>query len=239
VSKPSTSHARLRALTGGQRVKVAEAVSAVDSGSVVVLNAFGTVRRVRRDGGAWVALDQRSRVKAVHPWPPSDDRNSHVLAYPEHCEAPPADNRSAGNRKERRAGKLLAKEAAEPTPTLADFGRDHWSTFAYLEIRCVDHGGVPKKENMRCLDGRHTFQAHGHDATGSPTRLRGDRVIHHHDDWDCLDDLEQEGLIESLGTAVSPRYRLTDRGREIASQLRAHKADGGSFSTFTTTEVRP
>ena len=53
-----------------------------------------------------------------------------------------------------------------------------------------------------------------------------------HDDLDCFDDLENAGLIENLGTGLNPAAKLTKKGFAIASELRKHKADGGSFSNF-------
>jgi len=117
---------------------------------------------------------------------------------------------------------------------LADFGRDHWSAFGYIETRIVDHGGVPQKNQLRCIHKRHPFFAHsGGDASRYPTRLKGGRTQADHDDWDCLDDLEEAGLLENVGTGVNRVYRLTDLGREVAGRLRGHKGQGGSFSNFS------
>jgi hypothetical protein len=169
---------------------------------------------------------------AVHPFPADDNRARKVLAYPEDCEAPTTKG-PAKNRKQRRDGVRAARDASTPLPTIVDFGSDHWSTFGYIEVRIVDHGGHPQREHMRCIDARRPFQAHGHDASDTPTRLKGEATLPNHDDWDCLDDLEREGLLTSLGTAVHPLYALTPRGEKVAAQLRQHKGRGGSFATFT------
>lgn len=51
------------------------------------LSAPGRVCRLRRcDDGAWVALDKR-HPDACHPFAEGDGRGTHVLAYPEDCEA--------------------------------------------------------------------------------------------------------------------------------------------------------
>ena len=51
------------------------------------INATGRVERPRRcDDGAWVALDARQADYAVHPFPASDPRGVHVLAFPEDCD---------------------------------------------------------------------------------------------------------------------------------------------------------
>lgn len=54
----------------------------------LAVNAIGTVARLRRgDDGAWIALDERHATPGVHPFPPDDSRATHVMAFPEDCEA--------------------------------------------------------------------------------------------------------------------------------------------------------
>jgi hypothetical protein len=65
------------------------------------------------------------------------------------------------------------------------------------------------------------------------TRIKGGDIPDtQHDDIDCLDDLEEAGLLESIGTLINPCYKLTDKGFELAGQLRKHKSTGGNFSGF-------
>jgi hypothetical protein len=45
--------------------------------------------------------------------------------------------------------------AAEVSVKIEDFGRDHWSAFAYIEVRIVDHNGVARREHLRCIHKRH------------------------------------------------------------------------------------
>jgi hypothetical protein len=117
--------------------------------------------------------------------------------------------------------------------SIAHFGRDHWSTFAYVETRIVDHDGVLERCHLRCIHQRHPFFAHrGGDASQYPTRLKGERMQADHDDWDCIDDLEAAGLLENVGTGINPVFRLTVYGEEVAGRLRAHKGRGGQFADF-------
>ncbi len=115
---------------------------------------------------------------------------------------------------------------------IGKFGKDHWSTFAYLETRCVDHGGEIELRHMRCDSDRHPQFAHSGITAKYPTRLKKGE-IKNHDDWDCLDDCELAGLIKNTGTDLHRVYRLTTLGQSVASQLRKHKADGGNFASFT------
>ncbi len=127
---------------------------------------------------------------------------------------------------------------------LAQFGRDHWSAFAYIETRCVDHSGVPDRDHMRTDRDRQPGLAGDRipraiDGASYPTRLRGGASLHDHDDWDCLADASVEGLLEIDGTGTNPVYRLTEAGLRVAAALRAHKAGGGSFATFVLESVPP
>ncbi len=126
----------------------------------------------------------------------------------------------------------------EPRVPMSKFGKDHWSTFGYIECRIVDHGGIPDRNHMRCDPERHPGLA-GSRANYSgerkkyPTRLAGDNeFLPDHDDWDCAYDLEAVGLLEDLGTGVNPVFQLTELGHTVAAALRKHKAEGKMFATF-------
>ena len=109
-----------------------------------------------------------------------------------------------------------------PVP-VARWGRDHWTTFAYVETRWVDHRGMLSHDQMRCDRQRHPMFysakrrviAFGTDADGAryPTRLKTDTPgadgrwgvaeMSGHDDYDCLDDAIREGRID----VIMPRLR--------------------------------
>ncbi len=75
------------------------------------------------------------------------------------------------------------------------WGRDHWSTFAYLETRVVDNRG----RLYPALGGERGIDPHlrGHDWTGRdhPTRL-ADGDLWDHDDLDCIVDAIVAGLVD-------------------------------------------
>ena len=121
------------------------------------------------------------------------------------------------------------------TVSVEKFGKDHWSTFAYLECRVVDNKGVVALPQMRCDIDRHPglhASIHGTTLKKYPTILAGGEELHDHDDWDCVDDLEAAGFVEQTGTGINPAVRLTELGHEVAAALRKHKGEGGSFATF-------
>jgi hypothetical protein len=128
----------------------------------------------------------------------------------------------------------------------------------YVETLCVDsiHGGVGEidKTRVRVNPKRHPLHAvkmYGERRTWKPeygTRLSGfwkngdakatdpKRQIKSHDDWDCLNDLEAAGLVNVISEA-NGFVALTDKGREVAGRLRAHKSKGGFFATFSARSV--
>jgi hypothetical protein len=127
----------------------------------------------------------------------------------------------------------------KPIP-LSDWGRDHYSLLGYIECRCTDDKGVPDREHLRCNPARHpglVNRASHLWKDGYSTRLKDHSYEtpnqrRDHDDWDCADDLAAAGLIEIKGTGINPVWKLTDLGQRISARLRAHKMDGGTFSTF-------
>lgn len=149
----------------------------------------------------------------------------------------------------------------EYTPTgdqrvpIGDWGKDHWSTLAYLETRIVDHRGRIGHEHMRCHSNRHPLmvsakkRAFGSiDGSAYPTRLSGGRELVSHDDYDCIDDMITAGLVTvtmppaPAGAFVTglveaelmtrATYHLTEAGQRVTGQLRAHKGAGNNYATF-------
>ena len=86
-----------------------------------------------------------------------------------------------------------------PVP-MAQWGKDHWSTFAYIETRCVDFDGVPCRDHMRCDLDRHPSLRHrGTSENKYPTRLKGGQERQDHDDWDCIDVVVRRGVRGTAG----------------------------------------
>lgn len=122
--------------------------------------------------------------------------------------------------------------------TIDLFGKDHWSLFAYCETRAVDYKGVLALEHMTVKNPA----IRGGWKPEYGTRLKGywkedgttDETLklQDHDDLDCLDELEEAGLIKNIGSGLNPAVKLTDLGKKVASDLREHKANGGMFANF-------
>lgn len=128
------------------------------------------------------------------------------------------------------------------------FGRDHWALLAFVEDCCVNTQGQYGKlrpRSMSCNPERHPMQFTGNRWSDDfSTRLHGlssgDSVaqsfekgtrIKGHCDWDCLEDLEHAGLIEIV-SLTNYYVKMTDKGGQIAGQLRLHKSNGGQYSQF-------
>ena len=135
----------------------------------------------------------------------------------------------------------MSKETKTVIVPIEKFGKDHWSTFAYIVTRCVDYKGKPDNEHMRCDKKRHPHYAHRITIGGcSPTMLKGYfedelKCVFNHDDWDCIDDLIEADLLnepELEGTGLFPVYKVTNLGWEVSVLINAHKSNGGYFSNF-------
>jgi hypothetical protein len=127
--------------------------------------------------------------------------------------------------------------------TLDKWGKDHWSAFAYADCRATDNKGVLRNEHMRCNSRLHRVFAHSQNPAKYPTRLK-EGTLNRHDDWSCLEDAVAMGLIEmwwkshpmKLFGGAKAKVEFTPEGQRIAGELRAHKANGGTFATFAVSE---
>jgi hypothetical protein len=123
----------------------------------------------------------------------------------------------------------------QQTISITQFGKDHWSTFAYIEVRCVDNDGKLDKDHLRTDIDIHplligeTKNRFGIDPRKYPTRLKDNVELHNHDDWSCIEDFESIGLLTRTQDDIC---RLTERGFIVAGLLRKHKAQGGTFANF-------
>ncbi len=129
--------------------------------------------------------------------------------------------------------------------SIDEFGKDHWSLLGYIETCCVDGGGKVNHNRMRTNENRNPSVGSGQSWKDEySTRLKSfpwgskdekEKAKHRvagHDDWDCLEDLEQAGFA-NLISYVNGFVHITSMGLTITAELRAHKANGGSFFNFT------
>lgn len=119
---------------------------------------------------------------------------------------------------------------------LRKWGRDHWSTYAYIETRIVNHGGRPDRDHMRCDLGLHYEQRpprRREKVKVQPTRMADGSTIEDHDDWSCLEDAIRLGLLiekEPSGMDCPASYAFTEAGIDVALTLRRHMIVGGGNS---------
>lgn len=131
----------------------------------------------------------------------------------------------------------------------ARWGQDHWSTLLYIETLIVDGRGDgyarPAVARMR-QDSNRPRRGHGKDDPGLdsskeryPTILLGGHEVLGHDDFDCLDDMEVEGVLIVDGTGAQPLIRLTDYGYTLVAALRRHRGQTGGSAGFAPTSRPP
>ncbi len=132
---------------------------------------------------------------------------------------------------------------------IGHWGKDHWSTLAYIEARVIDNNGIINNLQMRCNSRLHRgytyvgLNAMMTDGAKYPTRLQGDIELEKHDDWSCLEDMVAANLViaqfrenskypnEIFGN-MEARVELTELGIQVSGMLRAHKAQGGMYAKF-------
>jgi hypothetical protein len=79
----------------------------------------------------------------------------------------------------------------------AVWGKDHFSTLAYLEACAVDHSGTVSNARLRCDARLHPAVVDRPlvEAREYPTILRDDKLQAGHDDWSCIEDFVAAGLL--------------------------------------------
>ena len=127
----------------------------------------------------------------------------------------------------------------KPIP-MKKWGKDHWSTLLYLETLAVDNKGlaIPENARMRTNEKRHPhlvgnigFPTTALNGSNCPTKLK-DGEVKEHDDWDCVDDATEEGLVKDVGSGLNRAYIFTKLGKKAMAKLRVHKQEGGVFNDF-------
>lgn len=126
---------------------------------------------------------------------------------------------------------------------ISRWGKDHWSTFAFVAHWCVEYGArgfdISSRRHRRQM--RVDAELHPHlahiDGECPATRLAGGEEVSEHDDYTCIDDMEAAGLVRWEGTGFHPIIFMTSAGLEVAAALNAHKTRGGSFATFHLAEA--
>lgn len=124
------------------------------------------------------------------------------------------------------------------------WGKDHWSTLAYIETRLVDNGGFKVEFDPRMWQKRRNFRVLIESALSNVVRsgvpmdpnhgscLVDGAVLKSHDDWDCVMDMAEAGLLTVEEFKPGEPVTLTNEGQRVVMALRQHKVNGGSFGTF-------
>ena len=126
------------------------------------------------------------------------------------------------------------------------FGKDHFSLVGYLGCRAADHDNQIDHAHMRTNENRHPKLDFRHSGQSWEskygTRLKGyfdakkespeaaaKLQLPDHDDWDCADDLEANGLVV-MGGIASGVFTFLPLGLEVLGEVTKHKAAGGNFA---------
>lgn len=112
------------------------------------------------------------------------------------------------------------------------FGKDHFSLLLYLETRAVDHSGNLIAEGEGRFSSIYRLREYNYGGTNYPTRLKGGvNADDEHDDYSCLNDFIVAGWI-TQDDDDEDVIHLTEKGWNMAHQLRRWKADGKRIIDF-------
>ncbi|TAL41401.1 MAG: hypothetical protein EPN91_10830 [Salinibacterium sp.] len=122
------------------------------------------------------------------------------------------------------------------------WGRDHYSTLAYLGHVYHRDAGQIERDKMRCKESRRHMKGElarmiPEDGTRYPTRLQNGDELDDHDDYDCAYDLVAGGVLTDVGTGINPQFELTPKGLQVWSYLTRTRKTAGAMDTLTWAEV--
>lgn len=127
--------------------------------------------------------------------------------------------------------------------SLKDFGHHHWALLHHINLMSKDNEMVIlNNKEMRCNPERHPEKANHRvwnhtwgtqlcDYRDSDGNLDVNRRLDFHDDWDCLMDLCQEGMIQFVKISEN-KVKMTQLGITVAENILKHKFMGGKFFNF-------
>lgn len=130
----------------------------------------------------------------------------------------------------------------KPIP-MKKWGRDHWSTFAYLMSCVTTKRGEIDRRKMRCHRKLHPGLANEASWMGGrfpATRLRNGREVapaKSHDDWSCLEDIEAAGLLRWDGTGMLPIVTALPAAWPLAKWIWRTEKAGGRWSEVNIEEA--
>ena len=132
------------------------------------------------------------------------------------------------------------------------WGKDHWSTLAYVETVMVEHAGFQIGSDARMKSNRRNFRVMreqcprpkrtNHAFGGIVMNPEHSSVLRNaasvnHDDWCCVQDMAAAGLFIESDCQPGVVLRLSEYGAHVVNALREHKRVGGSYTTFKCPEL--
>lgn len=131
------------------------------------------------------------------------------------------------------------------------WGKNHWSTLAYIETVMVETGGFEVGFDPRMTQNRRNFRVMAEQnpkpkrpgrtpsmAFSSPmdvkysTALNNGQKVDRHDDWCCVQDFAASGLLTTKEFEPKDVLHLSEFGQKVCAALRIHKQNGHNFASF-------
>lgn len=140
---------------------------------------------------------------------------------------------------------------------ISHWGRDHWTTLAYIETVMVDMGGFQVGSDARMKSNRRNYRVMARDcpkplrATNQAaslalvmephhaTKLNDGQQVPNHDDWACVQDMGAEGLFAEGIDNIEPGVvlKFSEKGNRVANALREFRRGGGKMADFRWPDV--
>lgn len=131
------------------------------------------------------------------------------------------------------------------------WGKNHWSTLAYIETVMVETGGFEVGFDARMTQNRRHFRVMSEQnpkpirpgrsismSFAKPmdpqysTMLNNGQQVEGHDDWCCVQDFAASGLLTTSEFEPKDVLHLSEQGQAVCAALRVHKQKGGNFAEF-------
>lgn len=148
---------------------------------------------------------------------------------------------------------ITSPQVSTQSVGIRQFSKDHWSLLLMVALLCVEGNGIGtiKPQTMRCDPDRHpllscnnpwkpeygtrlqSFFDEGKEKNADvDAMIEQGHLLTEHDDWDCLNDLEEAGLVEII-SLVNYTVRITQKGFTLSHLINQHKLNAGKLNNFS------
>lgn len=125
--------------------------------------------------------------------------------------------------------KIEDKQNKKATYPMSEWGKSHWHLLAFIHNRCVNSGnnrgiGFVERGTIQCSASRHPevySELYDYYTDIKPSIYLKDKTIplEEYDEWDCINDMECEKLVENVGNMINPVFIITILGKRVLGEM--------------------